>query len=114
MGAHISQEAMCQVAACVPTGRKHAVSLAALSRASGFGQRVVRQAVQMLNESGSMIVIREPRAGYYIPETAAEIDSYINYNRSYMQNLSRKVRGMKRYRKEAFGDEQYTPAEDSD
>lgn len=103
--AKMKQTVMAKVLAYVPTGRKNAIPLDALARAAGYGPRTVRQAVELLNESGMVAVARDHKSGYYIPENVEELDAYIAYNNSYLLNFRRKLRGLREYRGRAFGSE---------
>lgn len=95
---------MAAVAAVVRSGRENAIPLDVLARLAGITQRDVRNAVYDINTSGSLAIIREPRKGYYIPESQEELDHYIRFNDSYRKRLNSKLRGMKRYREEHFSD----------
>ena len=86
-------------------GRKQAVSLPVLARLMRKDERTVRDMLQMINSNGAVVVIREHGIGYYIPETAEEIDGYIRYHESYRRELSRKIAGMRKYRKENISGE---------
>lgn len=87
-------------------GRQNAVPLPVLARLMRMTERKTRHAVQTLNESGMVVIIREPKRGYYIPETAEEIDGYIRYNISYRKELNKKIRAMRKYRTENFGNDE--------
>lgn len=103
--ARLSQPVVCAIAQHVPAGRKNAISLEELASRSGYSTRAVRDAVELINETGALAIAREQTNGYYVPETAEELDAYIAYNVSYWNNFGRKVRGLREYRGRAFGSE---------
>lgn len=95
---------MAAVAACVGHGRQNAMSLQSLARAAGITTRDVREAVQLINSTGDIVIIRMNRVGYYIPDKPEELINAIRYNDSYRKRLQRKVSGMKRYLVNNFPD----------
>ena len=58
-----------------------------------------------MNETGQIVIARAEKKGYFVPATVEELDAYISYNKSYWDNFTRKMRGMREYRGEVFGSE---------
>ena len=103
--AKMRQEVLAQVSAHVPFGKQNAIPLDVLARATGYSTRLVRRAVELLNETGQIVIARAEKKGYFVPATVEELDAYISYNKSYWDNFTRKMRGMREYRGEVFGSE---------
>lgn len=86
----------------IPRGRENAVTAKFLMQMTGLSDRAVRKEIQDINESGTVMICREHKKGYYIPATEREAESYIRYSQSYLITLARKDRAMKRARDKMF------------
>ena len=85
-------------------GLENAKPLPVLARLLNINERLVRLMVQEINTTGQEVIIREQGKGYYIPATEEELDGYIRYNISYRNKLTKKLAGLRKYRKDHFGD----------
>lgn len=86
----------------IPTGRENAVTMEDLKSITGMSDRAVRNEIQEINETGEIIICREHKKGYFIPETPEEAERYIRYSQSYLVTLARKDRAMKRAKDKMF------------
>lgn len=89
----------------IPTGRENAVSGEYLRQMMGYSDRELRKEIQTINEGGEIIICRECKKGYYLPETPEEAERYIRYSQSYLVTLARKDRAMKRAKDKMFSNQ---------
>lgn len=89
----------------IPKGRENAITMTQLRIMTGLSDRAVRKEIQDINESGTVMICREYKKGYYIPATEREAESYIRYSQSYLITLARKDRAMKRARDKMFSNQ---------
>ena len=89
----------------IPIGRENAVSLNYLRSVTNMSDRAVRKEIQDINESGTVMICREHKKGYYIPATEREAESYIRYSQSYLITLARKDRAMRTAKDKMFSNQ---------
>ena len=70
----------------IPTGRREAVSMTALSHLSGFPSAVIRQ--QVLNARKIGVLICSSDRGYYFPEDYDELKNYFFRRRKYIKTAN--------------------------
>lgn len=62
-------------------GREHGITAAALAREAGVSERKLREAISALREDG-IAVCGHPKTGYFIAETAEELEESCRFLRS--------------------------------
>ena len=86
----------------IPKGKENAISMESLRIMTGLSDRELRREIQLINETGEIIICREHQKGFYIPETPEEAERYIRYSQSYLVTLARKDRAMKKAKDKMF------------
>ena len=89
----------------IPRGRENAVTAKFLMQMTGLSDRALRKEIQDINESGTVMICREHKKGYYIPATEREAESYIRYSQSYLITLARKDRAMRTAKDKMFSNQ---------
>lgn len=63
------------VLSCFKYGRANAIHMKDLQRYSGLDNRRLRKVIELIRRDG--VCVCSDEAGYYLPETAAELEKYI-------------------------------------
>lgn len=63
------------ILSCFKYGRANAIHLHNLQRYSGLDNRRLRKIIELIRRDG--VCVCSDEAGYYLPETAAELEKYI-------------------------------------
>lgn len=63
------------VLSCFKYGRANAIHMKDLQRYSGLDNRRLRKIIELIRRDG--VCVCSDEAGYYLPETAAELEKYI-------------------------------------
>lgn len=63
------------VLSCFRYGRANAIHLHDLQRYSGLNNRALRKVIELIRRDG--VCVCSDEAGYYLPETAVELEKYI-------------------------------------
>ena len=86
----------------IPEGKENAVSRSFLVSITGMTDRGIRDAIQALNESGTVLICCEAGKGYFRPKTVEEAERYINSSKSYLVTLAKKDKAMRQAVKHLF------------
>lgn len=86
----------------IGTGEQNAIHQKELVKLTGLSVREITISIEYLRRSGRVIL--SSCNGYYRPETIAEVDAYINRERSRAKNILETLRTAEEYKRQNGGD----------
>ena len=86
---------------CIPTGKNNAITRSQLCAVTGYGDRVVRKAIEQARHDGAIIINDQDGLGYYQTDDISIIERQYHQNESRAKSILHYQKALRTALKEA-------------